>query len=60
MLVRIVAPRFVAGMILDRDRVIDAAPILARYIGKDGKRTAPDHQSQGLDGYGYTQPAKSV
>ena len=31
-LVRVVAPRFVAGMIMEGDRCIDAAPILWRHV----------------------------
>jgi hypothetical protein len=34
-LVRVVAPHFVAGMLVDGDRVVRAAPILKWAIGKN-------------------------
>jgi hypothetical protein len=34
-LVRVVAPHFVAGLVMDGDRCVEAAPILAWCVGKD-------------------------
>lgn len=37
MLVRVVAPHFVAGFVMDGDRCVEAAPILRWAIGKTDK-----------------------
>jgi hypothetical protein len=33
MLVRVVAPHFVAGLIVEHDRIVKTAPILKRFTG---------------------------
>lgn len=35
LLARVVAPHFVAGLLLDGDRCVEAAPILRWEVGKD-------------------------
>lgn len=48
MLVRIVAPHFVAGLIVDaHGRVCHAAPILRRFIGRDYQGLLPTFARNG-------------
>lgn len=46
-LVRIVAPRFVAGLVAVDGHVVIAAPILRKMIGWDGRQVATECARKG-------------